>query len=85
MTETPNFHEFNVNVETREQLIHSVKSIAAKMGFKAILPFSDRCNRTTAITYFCCSMSGQSTRKQSTNCPFKLTYMKTYLEPVYKI
>jgi hypothetical protein len=85
MTETPNFHEFNINVETREQLIHSVKSLAARVGFRAILPFSDRCNRTTAITYFCCSMSGSSARKASTNCPFKLTYMKTYLEPVYKL
>jgi len=26
-----------------------------------------------------------SSRKQATNCPFKLTYMKTYLEPVYKL
>ena len=85
MTDTPNFHEFNINVETREQLIHSVKSTAARCGFRAILPFSDRCNRTTAITYFCCSLSGMSSRKQATNCPFKLTFMKTYLEPLYKL
>lgn len=63
MTETEDFHEFNINVETREQLIHSVKSTAARAGFRAILPFSDRCNRTTAITYFCCSLSGKSNRK----------------------
>ena len=85
MTETPNFHEFNISVETREQLIHSVKSTAARLGFKAILPFSDRCNRTTAITYFCCSMSGMSSRKLATNCPWKLTYMKTYIDPLYKL
>lgn len=85
MTESPNFHEFNISVETREQLIHSVKSTAARSGFRAILPFSDRCNRTTAMTYFCCSLSGMSQRKQATNCPFKLTYMKTYLEPLYKL
>jgi hypothetical protein len=30
-------------------------------------------------------MSGMSSRKQATNCPFKLTFMKTYLEPVYKL
>ena len=45
LTQTPNFHEFNIVVETREQLIHTVKSTAARIGFKAIIPFSDRNNR----------------------------------------
>ena len=37
------------------------------------------------MTYFCCSLSGMSQRKQATNCPFKITYMKTYLDPLYKL
>ena len=85
MVETPNFHEFNIVVETREQLIHSVKSIAARIGFKAIIPFSDRNNRQTATSYFCCSLSGVSSKRTSTNCPFKLTYTKSIQDPFYRL
>ena len=85
MVETPDFDDFKISAETREQLIHTVKTIAAKIGFKAIIPFSDRNNRTTATSYFCCSLSGVSSRKQSTNCPFKLTYMKTINDPYYRL
>ena len=85
MVETPQFHEFNIVVETREQLIHSVKSTAARIGFKAIIPFSDRNNRQTATSYFCCSLSGVSSRRTSTNCPWKLTYMKSIQDPFYRM
>ena len=83
--ETPNFHEFNMVVQTREQLIHTVKSTAARIGFKAIIPFSDRNNRHTATSYFCCSLSGSSVRKVATNCPFKLTYTKSVTDPLYRL
>ena len=31
---------------------------AAKKGFKAIIPFTDRNNRMTTSTTFCCSLAG---------------------------
>ncbi len=85
ITETPNFHEFKqIVVETRENLVHCVKSMAARIGFKAIIPFSDRNNRQTATSYFCCSLSGVSSKRTSTNCPWKITYTKSIQDPMYR-
>ena len=77
MTETPGFQDFqNLRPDNREALVAQVKATAADKGFRAIIPFSDRTNRTTQITYFVCSCSGTSVRKSISGCPFKLTYMK---------
>lgn len=39
------FETFNFLTETRDELIHTLKIVAAKVGFKAIIPFTDRNNR----------------------------------------
>lgn len=68
---------------SRDELIHVFKSIAAKKGFKAIIPFTDRNNRMSTSTTFCCSLAGQSIRKKSTNCPFKVTFSKNFNDQYY--
>ena len=84
--ETPNFDKFKeIAVETRENLVHCVKSLAASIGFKAIIPFSDRNNRQSATSYFCCSLSGVSSKRTNTSCPWKLTYTKVIQDPVYRL
>eukprot|EP00347_Sterkiella_histriomuscorum_P005450 403356570 len=57
----------------------------AKKGFKAIIPFTDRNNRMSTSTAFCCSLAGQSARKKSTNCPFKVTYTKNFQDQYYRM
>ena len=45
LTETPEFLEFDFACQQRDELIHLFKTVAAKKGFKAIIPFTDRNNR----------------------------------------
>lgn len=46
LIETPYFQDFeNCLCQSRDELIHVFKSIAAKKGFKAIIPFTDRNNK----------------------------------------
>ena len=78
LIETIEFDDFRTQCTTRDELIHVFKSIAAKKGFKAIIPFTDRNNRLSTSTTFCCSLAGESIRKKSTNCPFKVTYVKNF-------
>jgi hypothetical protein len=37
----------------------------------------------TTSTTFCCSLAGQSIRKKSTNCPFKVSYVKNFSDQYY--
>jgi hypothetical protein len=85
LVETVGFDDFKFLCSTRDELIHVFKSIAAKKGFKAIIPFTDRNNRMSTSTTFCCSLAGQSIRKKSTNCPFKVTYVKNINDHYYNI
>jgi len=39
----------------------------------------------TTSTTFCCSLAGQSIRKKSTNCPFKVTYVKNFNDQYYTL
>ncbi len=36
-------------------------------------------------TTFCCSLAGESVRKKSTNCPFKVTYVKNFNDAYYTL
>ena len=82
---TPNFEMFDFQTQSRDELIHNLKVVAANAGFKAIIPFTDRNNRISTSTAFCCSLAGTSNRKKSTNCPFKVGYIKYQAEQVYKL
>ncbi|CDW80092.1 UNKNOWN [Stylonychia lemnae] len=85
LVDTPEFQDFNFLSQSRDELIHLFKTVAAKKGFKAIIPFTDRNNRMSTSTSFCCSLAGQSARKKSTNCPFKVTYTKNFADQYYKL
>ena len=71
-----NEKEYDFCPFTREDLIMYVKQKAGIAGFRAIIPFADRNNKYYASTAFACCMSGISLKKASSNCPFKLTYVK---------
>jgi hypothetical protein len=58
LVDTIAFTDFNFLSSSRDELIHIFKSIAAKKGFKAIIPFTDRNNRMSTSSTFCCSLAG---------------------------
>lgn len=80
-----NEKDFDFCSYNRDELIGQVKTKAAIEGFRAIIPFADRNNRFYASTSFACCMAGVSQRKLSSNCPFKITYVKQHQEGFYRM
>ena len=71
-----NEKEFDFCPFSRDDLIMGVKHKAMEAGFRAIIPFADRNNRFYNSSAFACCMGGVSTKKNASNCPFKVTYVK---------
>jgi hypothetical protein len=76
LTTMCNENEYNFHPFSRDDLIMGVKTKAYTAGFRAIIPFADRNNKYYSSTSFACCMGGVSVKKVSSNCPFKLTYVK---------
>lgn len=80
-----NEKDFDFCPFSRDDLIMQVKHKAHIAGFRAIIPFADRNNRFYNSSAFACCMGGSSMRKNSTNCPFKITYVKQHNEGFYRM
>ena len=63
-----------------------VRDISLKQGFKALCPYNDTSNKLyTCITMMCALCGSLTLKKNSTNCPFKLTYIKLHHELNYRL